>query len=211
MRVLYLHGFASSPSSRKAQVFAERLREAGVRCDIPALDGGDFSALTISGQLAVIDQAAAGEPVTLIGSSMGGYLAALYAASHPSVERVVLLAPAFGFARRWPQRLGEAAVARWRAEGSMEVFHYAAGERRRVGIALLDDGVQYPDFPDVRQPALLFHGKLDDVVPYTFSEEFQALHPEAQLHLFESGHELTDVLDEMWRLTATFLGLQQNG
>ncbi len=182
-----------------------------MRCDIPALDGGDFSALTISGQLAVIDQAAAGEPVTLIGSSMGGYLAALYAASHPSVERVVLLAPAFGFARRWPQRLGEAAVARWRAEGSMEVFHYAAGERRRVGIALLDDGVQYPDFPDVRQPALLFHGKLDDVVPYTFSEEFQALHPEAQLHLFESGHELTDVLDEMWRLTATFLGLQQNG
>lgn len=211
MRVIYLHGFASSPSSRKAQVFAERLREAGAVCDIPALDGGDFFHLTISRQLAVIDASAAGEPVTLIGSSMGGYLAALYAASHANVERVVLLAPAFGFARRWPQRLGEAAVAKWRAEGSMEVFHYAAGEPRRVGIALLEDGLQYPDFPDVRQPALLFHGKLDDVVPYRFSEEFRALHPEAQLHLFESGHELTDVLDEMWRLTAEFLGLQQNG
>ena len=38
-------------------------------------------------------------------------------------------------------------------------------------------------------------------------EEFQALHPAAQLHLFESGHELTDVLEPMWRLTAEFLGL----
>ena len=211
MRVIYLHGFASSPSSRKACFFAERLRQAGATCDIPALDGGDFFGLTLSRQLAVIDAVAAGERVTLIGSSMGGYLAALYAASHANVERVVLLAPAFGFARRWPQRLGEGVVARWRAEGSMEVFHYAAGEARRVSIALLDDGAQYPDFPQVRQPALLFHGRQDDVVPYTFSEEFQALHPAAHLHLFESGHELTDVLEPMWRLTADFLGLANHG
>lgn len=211
MRVIYLHGFASSPSSRKAQVFAARLREAGAECEVPALDAGDFESLTISRQLAVIDTVAGGDPVTLIGSSMGGYLAALYAENHPNVERVVLLAPAFGFARRWPLRLGEATVAKWRAEGSMEVFHYAKGEPRRVGIALLDDGAQYPEFPDVKQPALLFHGKRDDVVPYQFSLEFQALHPSAQLHLFESGHELTDVLDPMWRLTAEFLGLKQNG
>ncbi|MFN7646439.1 MAG: alpha/beta hydrolase [Acidobacteriota bacterium] len=211
MRVIYLHGFASSPSSRKATFFAGRLRRAGAACDVPALDGGDFSGLTITGQLAVVDALAAGEPVSLIGSSLGGYLAALYAATHANVERVVLLAPAFGFARRWPRRLGEAAVARWRAEGSMPVFHYAAGEERRVGIGLLDDGARYPDFPDVRQPALLFHGRRDEVVPYTYSEEFQALHPAARLHLLESGHELTDVLETIWPVTAEFLGLANHG
>lgn len=205
MRVLYLHGFASSPSSKKAQLFAERLRQAGAECIVPALDGGDFASLTISKQLALIDAAAGAGPVALIGSSMGGYLAALYAAAHPNVEKIVLLAPAFGFARRWPLRLGPEVVAKWRAEGSMEVFHYAAGERRRVGIALLDDGVTYPDFPEVTQPTLIFHGRQDDVVPYTFSEEFRALHPQAELHLFDSGHELTDVLDPMWELTAAFL------
>lgn len=205
MRVLYLHGFASSPSSRKAQVFAERLRQAGAECLVPALDGGDFASLTITGQLALIEAAAEAGPVTLIGSSMGGYLAALYAAAHSSVEKIVLLAPAFGFARRWPLRLGPEVVAKWRAEGSMEVFHYAAGEPRRVGIELLDDGVRYPDFPAVTQPTLIFHGRNDDVVPYTFSQEFQSLRPQAELHLFDSGHELTDVLDPMWALTADFL------
>ena len=98
-RILYLHGFASSPASSKARFFAERMRAAGALIDIPDLAAGDFEHLTISGQLRVIERAAAGDPVALMGSSLGGYLAALYAARHPEVSRVVLLAPAFGFAQ----------------------------------------------------------------------------------------------------------------
>jgi uncharacterized protein len=172
---------------------------------IPALDGGDFEGLTLSRQLGIVDALVAGEPAVLVGSSMGGYLAALYAAAHPEIQKLVLLAPAFGFARRWPMRLGEEKVAQWRAEGSMEVFHYAAGERRRIGIGLLDDGVRYPDFPIVTQPTLIFHGRQDDVVPASFSTEFQQVVPGATVHLFDSGHELTDVLEPMWALTAPFL------
>jgi hypothetical protein len=99
-RILYLHGFASSAASSKARFFAEHLRTAGAPIDIPDLAAGDFEHLTIGGQLRVIERAAAGDPVALMGSSLGGYLAALYAARHPEVTRVVLLAPAFGFARR---------------------------------------------------------------------------------------------------------------
>ena len=99
-RILYLHGFASSPASSKARFFAARLRAAGARVEIPDLAAGDFEHLTITGQLRVIEQAAAGEPVALMGSSLGGYLASLYAARHPEVSRVILLAPAFQFARR---------------------------------------------------------------------------------------------------------------
>src|SRR5690348_17748458 len=53
-----------------------------------------FEHLTISGQLGVLERTLQNEPVRLIGSSMGGYLAALYAARHPEVDRLVLLAPA---------------------------------------------------------------------------------------------------------------------
>src|ERR1035441_7473955 len=109
-RILYLHGLASSPASSKARFFAERLRAAGAVIDIPDLAAGDFEPLTIGGQLRVIERAAAGDPVGVLGRSLGGSLAALYAARHPEVPRVVLLAPAFGFARRWAERMGAAAV-----------------------------------------------------------------------------------------------------
>src|SRR4051794_14055045 len=109
MNLIYLHGFASGPQSSKAQFFRRRFEEIGVKMRIPDLTEGDFERLTIGGQLRVIESLAQGEPVSLMGSSMGGYLAALYAARHPEVGRIVLLAPAFGFARRWPLRLGDAA------------------------------------------------------------------------------------------------------
>src|SRR5215471_21591004 len=134
-RVLYLHGFASGPGSSKARYFRDRLSSAGMRVDIPDLAQGDFEHLTITGQLAVIERAAAGDPVSLIGSSMGGYLAALYATRHRETERVVLLAPAFGFARRWPERLGAERIAEWRRSGTMQVFHYSEGGMRPLSTA----------------------------------------------------------------------------
>ena len=93
-RFVYLHGFASGPSSQKARFFRERFAELGIGLEIPDLAEGRFEQLTISGQLGVMERAIGGDPATLIGSSMGGYLAALYAARHPEVEKLVLLAPA---------------------------------------------------------------------------------------------------------------------
>ena len=54
MRVVYLHGFASSPNSSKAQFFRRKFAERGIQMEIPILDEGKFEELTISGQLAVI-------------------------------------------------------------------------------------------------------------------------------------------------------------
>ena len=205
MRILYLHGFASGPSSSKAQYFAERLRAAGAQVDIPALDGGDFEHLTITGQLRVLEQAARGEPVVLMGSSMGGYLAALYASRHPGVEKMVLFAPAFGFARRWPEELGTARVEQWRREGAMEFFHYAENRMRKVGYNLIEDGLQYEDYPDVRQPVLIFHGLHDDVVPVSFSEKFAGGHSNVRLEILDSDHQLLNVLPEMTEAVLRFL------
>ena len=216
-RIVYLHGFASGPSSSKARYFRERLQAAGAQVDIPDLAAGDFEHLTISGQLAVVERAAYGaadwapgphghpEPVALMGSSMGGYLAALYAARHPEVVRLVLLAPAFGFARRWPEHLGSAQVARWRSTGAMEVFHYGENRTRSLSYALLEDAARYEDYPDFHQPALLFHGAGDDVVPVRYSQEFAATHPNATLEVLDSGHELLNVLEYMAPKVERFL------
>jgi pimeloyl-ACP methyl ester carboxylesterase len=205
-RIVYLHGFASGPQSKKARYFRERLAGRGVDLAIPALDEGDFESLTITRQLEVVARAGAGRAVTLIGSSLGGYLAALYAARHADVDRVVLMAPAFDFAARWSARLGEAAMASWRSSGSLPVYHYAAGAERRVGYGLYEDALGYEAYPRVTQPALVIHGLRDDVAPASLSEEF-CRRTGARLVLFDSGHELTDALDGLWRETAAFLGL----
>ena len=76
MRIVYLHGFASSPQSSKARYFARRFAEKGIEFVVPQLDQGDFEHLTITGQLAVVETAVAGKPAVLMGSSLGGYLAA---------------------------------------------------------------------------------------------------------------------------------------
>ncbi len=166
---------------------------------------GDFEHLTITGQLQALHEAAAGEPVALMGSSMGGYVAALYAARHAEVTRLVLLAPAFGFARRWPERLGSEAVENWRRTGWMDVFHYADGRNRAISYALLEDGVQYEEYPDFAQPALIFHGAQDDVVPAELSRRFVARHPNATLEIVDSGHEMLDALDSVGPKVTEFL------
>jgi pimeloyl-ACP methyl ester carboxylesterase len=204
-RILYLHGFASGPSSGKAQFLRHYLQARGATVEIPALDEGDFEHLTITRQLAVIERAAAREPVSLIGSSMGGYLAALYAARQAKVQRVVLLAPAFGFARRWPERLGPERMAEWRRIGTTLVFHHSQGCMRPLSPALLDDGARYEDFPDFTQPALIFHGAKDDVVPVVYSEEFAAAHRNATLEIVDSDHGLADALEYMAPKIAAFL------
>jgi pimeloyl-ACP methyl ester carboxylesterase len=205
-RIVYLHGFASGPQSSKAQYFRTLLEGIGAQIDVPDLADGDFEHLTITGQLAVIDRVVAGDPVALIGSSLGGYLAALYAARHPQVERVVLLAPAFGFAQRWPERLGAAQTGLWRRTGALDVFHYADNHHRKLGYQLIADGERYEAYPDFIQPALLFHGAHDDTVPVRYSQEFAASHANAALEILESGHDLLNVLDSMGRKIVEFLG-----
>ena len=205
MSYIYLHGFASSPASRKAEFFATKLREQGVEVEVPNLEAEGFRNLTVSGQLGVIEDCAQGRPVRLIGSSMGGYLAALYAALHPEVERLMLLAPAFGFAARWGLRLGEQKMAEWKATGFIEMMHYATGKLEQVGYRLIEDGMRYPAEPDFQQQALIFHGRGDDVVPLAFSEQFAAAHSNVRLTAMESGHELTDVMETIWERSAEFL------
>ena len=135
--------------------------------------------------------------MALVGSSLGGYFAALYAARHPNVERIVLLAPAFGFALRWPERLGPAEAAAWRRTGTIDVFHYADNCHRKLGYQLLADGQSFEAYPDFSQPALIFHGANDDTVPVRYSEEFSANHPNATLEILNAGHDLLNVLDYM--------------
>ena len=207
MRVVYLHGFASSPQSTKARFFAEKFAHARVPFAAPALDAGDFQNLTVSAQLQIVDAAASkGERPVLMGSSLGGYLAALYAAQHPrSVDRLILLAPAFRFQERWRARLSPQELEQWKQQGWAPIYHYRAKADQRLGYRFLEDAAKFDPTPDFHQRALILHGTEDKVVPYQGSYDFALEHARPRLVPFNAGHELTDVLDGLWRETAAFL------
>ena len=170
------------------------------------LDENNFEGLTITGQLRVVEKAVAGERVVLMGSSLGGYLAALYAARHREVEKLVLLAPAFQFPTRWRARYSAEELELWRVRGTIPFFHYGFKEERGLGFQIVADAAQYEDEPAFRQPALVLHGRRDEVVPVELSKGFAERHKNVELRVVESGHELTDVLEELWIATAGFLG-----
>src|SRR5579863_1781893 len=187
--LVYLHGFASSPQSSKAQFFLRRFREIGREMEIPQLDGGDFAGLTITGQLRVIEQAVGEEPAILFGSSLGGYLAALFASRHPhAVEKLVLMAPAFQFPSRWRARFSAQDLEAWKRRGSLPIFHYGHHKEIDLGYQIVEDAQLYEEEPEISQPALVFHGLRDPVVPAAVSQSYAARHPNVSLRLFDSGH-----------------------
>jgi pimeloyl-ACP methyl ester carboxylesterase len=205
-RVVYLHGFASSPQSTKARFFSAKLSHEGFAVEVPDLAAGDFEHLTISGQLRIVERLLAAGPAVLFGSSMGGYLAALCAARHPSqVEKVVLLAPAFGFHDLWTREVGQEKLESWRKNGTIPTFHYGEGKEMSLAYDLMEDAARFEAFPDIRQPGLLFHGVDDPLVPIAQSRTYVASHLNIHLLEFRSGHELTDVLDDMWAASRDFL------
>ncbi|HME08415.1 MAG TPA: YqiA/YcfP family alpha/beta fold hydrolase [Bryobacteraceae bacterium] len=206
-RIVYLHGFASGPGSKKAQYFARRLLERGVTLEVPDLAEGDFENLTVTRQLQVVERVCGKEAVCLMGSSLGGYLAALYAARHSEVEKLVLMAPAFSFVTRWPKALGAERFEEWKNTGFLAVPHYGTGGEQRVSYRLMEDGRFYEDYPKFFQKALIFHGKNDTVVPPGMSITFSQQHANTTLRLMDSDHELLDVQDAMWAEIQPFLGV----
>ncbi len=210
-RFVYLHGFASSPGSRKAAAFARRLGRHGIRLETPDLTGGDFRSTTISGQLDILGRTLDGDPAVLIGSSLGGYLAALYASRHPEVDRLVLLAPAFGLARRWEELLGPEAIEEWRRTGARRFFHYATGREEPLAYRFYEDARQWEGFPAVKQPVLVCHGLRDEVVPVEIAQEFTLRTPGAALRVFDSNHDLLGAIGPVWEAMEAFLGLGRSG
>jgi pimeloyl-ACP methyl ester carboxylesterase len=205
LRIVYLHGFASSPGSMKASFFRSRLRELGLEMQVPDL-APDFRRVTITSQLKVAEPLVERGPVVLLGSSLGGYLATLLAERHPeTVAGLVLFAPAFGFAERWQQRLGPEAMARWRSEGTLRVFHYGKEREERLSVKLLDDAATHASQPDPLCPTLAFAGSRDESVPLQTVASFTQARGGRELVVLDAGHEMTEVLDSMWHLTHGFL------
>lgn len=198
-RCVYLHGFASSPASTKARFFHERLSARGVECTVVDM-APDFEHTTISDQLARTVLAVDQRRCVLIGSSMGGFIAALAAAgpARAQVSGLLLLAPAFRLHQRWRERMARAELASWEATGSHMFQHHGNDRMEPLRYGFLTDAARHAPLPEAPQPTLAFAGTSDDLVPVEVVGEFCSGRPGRELVVVDSDHDLVNALEEIW-------------
>ncbi|MGB3201896.1 MAG: YqiA/YcfP family alpha/beta fold hydrolase [Nodosilinea sp.] len=210
---LYLHGFASSPRSAKAQAMKTRLANLGIPLIIPDLNQGDFARLTLSRQIQQASDLILGQPdaTVLIGSSLGG-LTAAWVAQQPAIsdriKKLVLLAPAFDFLKQWLPRIGPEPLETWRTEGILPVYHYTEQRQIPLHYGFITDAQGYEDEDlGVNIPTLILHGIYDETISIEASRAYAAPRPWVRLVELPSDHALTDVEQEIWQHTQAFLNL----
>jgi hypothetical protein len=189
--LVYLHGFASGPHGAKGTHCRDWARARGVPYHAPDLNLPDFEHLTLTAQVEAVTALLQGlaQPPVVVGSSMGGLVAAAAAHRGAPLARLILLAPAFGFARR---RLEGRRWAGYRRRGTLPTYHHAQAQWLTLGPELLPDLPLWQDDDTwtVPVPLTILHGRLDDTVPLAESRAFAARHPGARLRVLEDDHSL---------------------
>lgn len=202
----YLHGLASSPQSNKAQFFKQCFEQRGLSLQIPDLNQNDFFHLTLTRQIQQVQAELPSTPVTMLGSSLGALTALWVAEQSPQIQRLVLLAPALNFLTHGIAAIGEAAVAQWRSQRELALFHYAEQRDRLLSYAFIQDMHQYMDANLQRRvPTLMLHGRFDEVISIQSCRDFAAARSWIQFIEFDSDHSLNDVQALLWQATEEFL------
>jgi pimeloyl-ACP methyl ester carboxylesterase len=197
-RYAYLHGLASSARSHKGLALQRAFAARGLALELPDLNRPSFALLDHDAMLAAVDELDAREPHAgpwrLIGSSLGGWLAARWAELHPErVERLALLCPGFDLAERWPALVGAEQMARWQREGTLPLAD-AGGQLVGVHWGFMESARRQPGRPEVPCPTLILHGVYDDVVPIEHSRRYAATRPHVRLVELDDGHPLAAAL-----------------
>ena len=210
MKRAYLHGFASGPLSKKGQRLSAAFEERGLTLSLPDLNAPSFAKLSCAAMLERLDamDAESGDPEGwgLIGSSLGGWLAARWAELRPErVKRLVLLCPAFDLASRWPQLLPPGAMETWEQTGAL-MMPDGSGTPQPVHYAFYEESRAQPAFPAPRCPTLVIHGTLDDRVPVEGSRAWVAERPDAELVEVVDGHDLLASQGRIVDRALAFLG-----
>jgi len=197
--VVICHGMLSTKESPKHRALAEALAHRGLAClrfDFAGRGSseGRLFDLCYSHQLDDLSAAVAAlvargvERIGLFGSSMGGAVALLAAATESRVVAVATMA-AVGrldaIAARRPE-----AVRAWERDGQVE------SEEGPIGRGYLDDLPRHDVLAataTLRAPLLVIHGDADEVVPWSDAEAIVGVAAEAQLDIVPGAdHSFSD-------------------
>ena len=219
-QILFITGFLSKRWGNKSKVLAQWCEEKGWGFCCYDVRGfgesqGTFTDYTLSDWIAdarlVLDTLKGGPPITIVGNSLGGWIAWLMAQEFHDIERLILIAPAFNMMCVRAQSISEERRHAWLTAGWMP----------------WDDEEMHRDFPiawkwveeseaywnrsfDRHRPVstAILHGQQDSVIlpqgSSQFVEQLRSLAPSfpVELHLVPGDHRLNgpEHLDTFRRL-----------
>ena len=160
MKIVYLHGFASSPDGAKARALRARFASRGIGWIAPDLNVPSFESLSFAAMSDTALGAARADDVgVIVGSSLGALVALSLA--HRNVSKpLVLIAPALGFGTRWTPRISDDATG-------VEVSHFSDGTLRVIHRKFFDEMKQVAlDGTAPPVPVTIVMGTADESVPF---------------------------------------------
>lgn len=226
--VILCHGMESTKEGTKHRLLVDRLGAAGfgtLRFDFSYVgeSEGEFADLTIRGEVEDLGgafdfvAASARGPLGLFGSSLGGTVSLLFAATEPRIEAIAVVA-AVAHPRRILEEVRPDELARWRREGTFSLG----------GVTLRSTFVDDLETLDVlaacratAAPVLVLHGDADRVVPLGDGEAIAAARSGPAVrelrvfpggdHRFSRAEDLERLLDGCERWFREHLGRGRGG
>ncbi len=208
-QILFITGFLSKRWGNKSKALAQWCEEQGWGfCCYDVRGFGDsegrFIDYTLSDWIAdartVVTMLKAGPPITIVGNSLGGWIAWLTAQEREQVERLILIAPAFNMMGLRAQSISTERCHEWRTAGWMPWDDEPAHRDYPISWKWVEESEAYwkTSFDRLRPvKTTILHGLQDSVIvpqgSSRFVEQLLARDPSfpVELDLIEGDHRLS--------------------
>lgn len=182
MKVLFAHGFEGAPDGGKPTHMAEVL---GWEVTAPVMSERGWN---IRQETEVLLEHIDAEDFDIVaGSSMGGLAAANASALRPDATfGLLLIAPAFGLAEMWRDRLSAEEMEHWERSDARAYHHHGFGHDITLPWNFME-AAEEMSWPALNHPAVILHGTEDDIVPIENSRRVEGV---TALLEIEDGHRM---------------------
>jgi pimeloyl-ACP methyl ester carboxylesterase len=208
-QILFITGFLSKRWGNKSKALAQWCEEQGwgFCCyDVRGFGGseGRFIDYTLSAWIAdartVVTMLKAGPPITIVGNSLGGWIAWLMAQEREQVERLILIAPGFNMMGIRAKSIDPERQHEWHSAGSIPWDDELAHRDYPISWKWVEESEAYwkTSFDRLRPvKTTILHGLQDSVIlpqgSSRFVEQLLARDPSfpVELDLIEGDHRLS--------------------
>jgi hypothetical protein len=163
-KILYLHGFASSPAGRKISALRDLLEPLGFEVVAPDLNIPSFRRLDFDAIVRLaLWEAKRHSPAVVVGSSLGA-LATLEVSRRGATAPLLLIAPAVGFGKRWVEKLPPG--------DPLSFFHHGEGRELSIHRRFFEQLAAFDtDLRPPSAPVTVVMGSRDESVPVELVRE----------------------------------------